>query len=97
MYPHPAADLAPPALLAGLFLAGLETARISRKHSCVRGGWTQPTHRLGPATSPSVRGAIFCGTLDWRAPPAPTGGAAKGEQQQQKSNFGRRIAQTLLE
>jgi hypothetical protein len=31
-------------------------ARISRKHSCVRGGWTQPTHRLGPATAPPYAG-----------------------------------------
>ena len=30
-------------------------ARISRKHSCVRGGWTQPTHRLGPAATTPFR------------------------------------------
>src|SRR5262245_62506274 len=69
----PQADLAPPALPAGLFSRSLEMARISRKHSRVRGGWTQPTHRLGPATAPPYAGPFSAEPLDQRTPPAPIG------------------------
>ena len=56
-----------------------------------------PRIDLAPQQAPPYAGPFSAEPLDWRAPPAPTGGAAKGEQQQQKSNFGRQIAQTLLE
>jgi hypothetical protein len=94
MYPYPAADLAPPALPVALF-GGVSKWPESAEsiHVCGVDG-PSPRIDLAPPQPLRTRGHFLRNS---RAPPAPLAESAKGEPQQQKSNFGRRIAQSLLE
>jgi hypothetical protein len=63
MYPYPAADLAPPALPAGLFSAESRNGPNQPKAFMCAGGWTQPPH-IGPATAPPYAGPFSAEPLD---------------------------------
>jgi hypothetical protein len=96
--PSPRSRLGPAGPAGGALFGGVSKRPESAEsiHMCGVDG-PSPRIDLAPQQAPPYAGPFSAEPLDWRAPPAPTGGAAKGEQQQQKSNFGRRIAQTLLE
>src|SRR5262245_64615891 len=73
MYPHPASRLGPAGPAGGALFAESRNGPNQPKAFTCAGGWTQPTHRLGPATAPPYAGPFSAEPLDQRTPPAPIG------------------------